>query len=185
MKIHKLAIISTLTALCIATNYALIGVPNVKPMDFIVFVGGFCFGPIVGSSVGILSWAVYGSINPYGSTPPVFFATMLGESIYGLMGGFLGKKLSSTDFDVKESRFNITFLFGVVAFISTTIYDLITNVVYSLTYGIPLLAAIILGTPFTILHQLSNTAIFVIGSFPVIIAIEKSLGGEKFGCFTK
>ncbi|MFW6117322.1 MAG: ECF transporter S component [Thermoproteota archaeon] len=183
MEIHKIALISTLVALCVATNYALVEIPNVKAMDFIVFVGGFCFGPLVGGLIGIFSWAVYGVLNPYGFQLPIWLATMFGESIYGLVGGFLGKKLISTDNGVQKTK--ISFLFGVVAFLFTTLYDLFANFVYALTYGMPILAAIVLGTPFTILHQLSNTAIFVVGSFPVIVAIKKSLGGEKIGCFTK
>ena len=183
LKILKVSIISTLVALCVATNYALVGVYNVKVMDFIVFVGGFCFGPIAGALIGILSWAVYGVINPYGFVPQIWLATMLCESIYGVIGGLLGRNLASNNFD--GQRLKLSVLFGATGFMLTLIYDLITNVVYSLTFDIPTIVAIILGTPFTILHELSNTAIFVIGSVPLIIAVRNSLGVEKFGFFAK
>ena len=55
MQTLKIAIIACLVALSIGTNYALAGVWNVKLMDFIVFVGGFCFGPVVGVLVGVIS----------------------------------------------------------------------------------------------------------------------------------
>ena len=183
LKILKVSVISTLVALCVATNYALVGVYNVKVMDFIVFVGGFCFGPIAGALIGILSWAVYGVINPYGFIPQIWLATMFSEPIYGLVGGFLSRNLNSTDFNDRHLQLSI--LFGVSGFFSTLIYDLITNVVYALTFDIPTIVAIILGTPFTILHELSNTAIFVVGSVPLIIAVKNSLGVEKFGLFAK
>jgi len=183
MKILKVTIISTLVALCVATNYALVGVYNVKVMDFIVFVGGFCFGPLAGALIGILSWAVYGVINPYGFVPQIWLATMFSEPIYGLAGGFLSRNLGSTDF--KSSHFQLSIIFGVFGFFSTLVYDLITNVVYALTFNIPTIVAIILGTPFTILHELSNTAIFVLGSVPLIIAARNFLGVEKFDFFAK
>ena len=76
-KPFKIAVITTLVALSIATNYVLIGFHNIKPMDFMVFIGGFCFGSIIGASIGMLSWLIYGVVNPYGFVPQVWLATML------------------------------------------------------------------------------------------------------------
>ena len=183
MKIIKVSTISALVALCVATDYALIGVYNVKVMDFIVFMGGFCFGPLVGALTGILSWMVYGAINPHGFVPQVWLATMFSESIYGLVGGFLSRNTDSADFS--NRRLQLGAIFGVFGFASTLIYDLITNVVWALTFGVPTIIAIILGTPFTVLHELSNIAIFVIGSVPLVIAVENLLGAKKFGFFAR
>lgn len=171
MDIRKVSVITTLTALCIATNYALVGVHQVKAMDFIVFIGGFCFGAYAGAFIGILTWAVYGVINPYGFVPQVWLATMFSEAIYGIVGGLLGKNFVSTDFN--DQRLGLSILFGTMGFILTLIYDLITNVVYAFTFGIPFVAAIVVGTPFTILHQISNVAIFGVGSIPVISVLKK------------
>ncbi|MGA9387273.1 MAG: hypothetical protein WBV70_00410, partial [Candidatus Bathyarchaeia archaeon] len=55
MNTVKIALIATFCALAIGTDYALVGVPNVKLMDLIVFLGGFLFGSVVGSSIGIVS----------------------------------------------------------------------------------------------------------------------------------
>ena len=183
MGVHKVSIIATLVALCVATNYALVGVPNVKVMDFIVFSGGFCFGPFIGALIGVLSWAVYGAINPYGFVLQVWLATMFSESIYGLLGGLLGKNLALNNFNGERLRLSI--FFGTMGFIPTLIYDLVTNVVYALTFGIPIIVAIVFGTPFMILHEVSNAAIFGVGSIPVITVLEKLLGGKRFGIFKK
>lgn len=51
----KVSLIAVITATCIASNYLLIGVINVKFMDLIVFASGFVFGPAIGASVGILT----------------------------------------------------------------------------------------------------------------------------------
>jgi len=183
MNTLRVSIVATLVALCVATNYALVGVHQVKAMDFIVFVGGFCFGPVAGAFMGILSWAVYGVINPYGFVPQVWLATMFSETIYGLLGGFLGKNLALTNFD--DERLKLSVFFGTMGFILTLIYDLITTVVYASTYGIPLIAAIVFGAPFTILHQVSNAAIFGAVSIPVIAGLKKLSGGQWFGIFEK
>jgi uncharacterized membrane protein len=179
----KVSIVATLVALCVATNYALIGVHQVKAMDFIVFTGGFCFGPFAGVFIGILSWAVYGVINPYGFVPQVWLATMFSEAIYGLIGGLLGKNFALTDFD--DQRLGLIILFGIMGFILTLIYDLVVTYVYASAFGIPFIVAIVVGTPFTILHELSNVAIFGLGSIPVLVTLKKLSGGERFGIFKK
>lgn len=53
MNTRKIALIVALVALCVASNYAMISIYNVKFMDLIVFVAGFAFGPFVGATVGV------------------------------------------------------------------------------------------------------------------------------------
>lgn len=183
MNVRKISIIATFVALCVATNYALVGVPNVKVMDFIVFIGGFCFGPFTGALIGVLSWAVYGAINPYGFVFRVWVATMFSEAIYGLLGGLLGKNLASTNFG--DDRLKVSILFGTMGFIMTLIYDLVTNVAYASAFDLPIIVVIIFGIPFTILHEVSNAAIFSVGSIPVIAVLEKLSGGNRFGISKK
>jgi len=179
----RVSILVTLVALCVATNYALVGVPQVKVMDFIVFIGGFFFGPFTGALVGVFTWAVYGAINPYGFVFQVWLATMFSEPIYGILGGILGKNLASTNLNGKRLRLSV--FFGTMGFILTLIYDLVTNVVFALAVGWPIIAAIVFGMPFTILHEISNAAIFSVGSIPVIAVLEKLSGGRRFGISTK
>jgi len=179
MNTFKVAIIATLVALSIATNYVLIGVHNIKLMDFTVFVGGFCFGPIIGASIGVLSWLIYGTLNPYGFVPQVWLATMLAESIYGIVGGFLGKSLTSTNFNGQQLKLSV--FFATMGFLPTVIYDLITNVVYASSFNVPIVAAIFVGAPFTVLHEVANAAIFGVCSVPMITALERLCGGERYG----
>jgi len=177
MNPFKIAIIATLVALSLATNYVLIGVHNIKLMDFIVFVGGFCFGSIVGVLIGVLSWLIYGVINPYGFVPQVWLTTMLAESIYGMVGGVLGKSLASTNFNGQGLKLSV--FFATMGFLPTVIYDLITNVVYASSFNVPIVVAIFIGAPFTVLHEVSNAAIFGVCSVPMITALEKLCGGER------
>jgi len=183
MDARKISMITALTALCIATNYALVGVYQVKVMDFIVFVGGFCLGPLAGASIGIFSWLVYGTINPHGFVPQIWLATMFSEPIYGLVGGLLGKKLSSTNFN--DVRLRLSIIFGAVGFVSTLFYDMVTHVVWASVFELSFFFAISFGAPFTILHQVSNAAIFGVSTVPVITVLEKLLGVERAGVSKK
>ena len=183
MKVRRVAIVATLVALCIATNYVLVSVPNVKVMDFLVFIGGFCFGPFTGALIGILTWAVYGTINPYGFVPQIWLATMFSESIYGLVGGFLGRRFSSTSFNGQHLRLSV--FFGIIGCLLTLTYDSIVNVVYALVFSVPIIAAIVLGTPFQFSHVVSNAVLFASCSIPLIRVVKKLLGNQKIGVTTK
>lgn len=171
MKVHKISLIIILVSLSVATNYALVSIPNVKIMDFVVFIGGFCLGPIAGALIGILTWAVYGVLNPYGFIPQIWLATMFSEGIYGLAGGLLGKNLAFGNLD--DQRLGLSVFLGAIGFILTLAYDLVTNVAYALTSDLPIIVTVALGFPFTILHELSNAAIFAVGSMPIIKAVGK------------
>ncbi|MCJ7423470.1 hypothetical protein MUP01_04275 [Candidatus Bathyarchaeota archaeon] len=171
MSSAKIAIIVTFCALSIATNYALIGVSNVKLMDLIVFLGGFLFGPVTGSLIGIFSWLIYGSINPIGFVPQIWLATMFAESVYGITGGFLRKALGSTS--LEGQRFRLSVLFATMGFLPTALYDMTTNVVYASVFNVPIAVAIFAGAPFTVLHEVANGIIFGVCSVPVITVIGK------------
>jgi hypothetical protein len=159
------------------------GLPNVKAMDFLVFVGGFCFGPLAGALIGITSWVVYGALNPYGFILQVWLATTFSEAMYGLIGGILGKSFASINF--KTNHLGLSVIFGTAAFILTLIYDLITTIVYAPMFGVPILVAIIVGIPFTVIHEFSNALIFGVSSVPIITRLERLLGGDRFGISKK
>jgi LytS/YehU family sensor histidine kinase len=179
----KICVITITVALCIGSNYALVSIPNFKAMDFFVFISGFIFGPFVGASIGILIWLIYGVMNPYGFVPQVWLATMFSESIYGLAGGLMGRVTASTNF--YSNRFGLSFLLGITGFFLTLFYDLVTNIVYALAFNIPIGIALITGVPFALVHELSNTVLFGTCSIPLIIVLEKFIGGERFGVFKK
>ena len=179
----KICVIAITVALCIGSNYALVSIPNFKAMDFFVFISGFIFGPLVGASIGILIWLIYGVMNPYGFVPQVWLATMFSESIYGIAGGVIGRGTASTNF--YSNRFGLSFLLGITGFFLTLFYDLVTNIVYALAFNIPIGIALITGVPFALVHELSNTILFGTCSIPLIIALEKFIGGERFGVFKK
>ena len=170
----RASVIAVMTAACIVSNYLLIGFFNVKLMDLIVFSSGFFFGPTVGASVGILTWLVYGTLNPLGFSLPIWISTSLMESLYGIVGGFLGTRVNM------GGGLTSNLKYGIVGFLLTFVYDLVTNIVSGLSAGIPLTVALITGIPFAIVHQGSNAIFFFLGAPPLISAVGRliSNGGN-------
>ena len=172
---REMSFVAVMTALCISTNYLMIGLVNIKLMDLFVFVSGYLMGPFIGALVGVLTWLVYGTLNPYGFSLPIFFATSLGETVYGVVGGLCArfrleapKSISVDDLGFWALNFKI----GILGFLSTFIYDLFTNIVSGIVVGIPILVSIIMGIPFSITHEVSNFAFFFFGGTVLISTIQ-------------
>ena len=187
MHSRKVAAIAVLVALSISTNYAMQPLSNVKLMDLIVFVGGFCFGPNVGVLIGVISWAVYGTLNPLGFILPVLLSTMFSEPIYGIVGAIIRKSVDKNASDEIKSKQVQTYLFfGILGMLMTFAYDIITNIVFGLVSGWDVIFAIVVGfVPLGIIHMVSNAFFFGFGCVPTINAIFKVMGGENSGNFNK
>jgi len=181
MKSTKVAIMAVLAALSIGSNYAMMSLYNVKFMDLIVFVAGFCFGPLVGGFTGVLSWSVYGVLNPLGFSLPIWVATMLSEAVYGVVGGLLGRSLAEPSRKGGSEQFELRMFFGTLGVFLTLLYDVITTIVFVYVGGQHILTAIIMGVPFILVHVLSNALFFGLGCVPAIRVIMKTVGGRAFG----
>ncbi len=161
---RKLTLVALGTALALVTNYLLIPAENVKFMDLIVFIIGFVGGPLAGAATGALTWSVYGAINPNGGVfLPVWVSTMFGETFYGTMGGFLGRRLSIWTGAQPKYRLNV--LFGLVGLGLTFAYDMLTSLAHAFAFGLSLSPApfaifLLFSAPFLIAHELSNLAFF-------------------------
>ena len=166
----KISIIVMMTAACIGSNYAMLGVLNVKFMDVLVFITGLAFGSSMGMAVGLLSWAIYGLINPYGFVLPILVATATMESVYGLVGGLLGRQGGKI---IHSNPIVAGVQYAIVGLVLTLTYDLVTNAVFAVTFGINLSVALIGGIPFTLVHAISNVGLFFVGVLPAINGIRR------------
>ena len=164
----KISVVVMMTAACIGSNYAMLGVLNVKFMDVLVFITGLAFGSSMGMSVGLLSWAIYGLINPYGVVLPILVATATMESVYGLVGGLLGRQEGKI---IHSNPIVAGIQYAIVGLVLTLTYDLVTNVVFAVVFGINLSIALIGGIPFTLVHAISNVGLFFVGVLPAIKGI--------------
>lgn len=181
LSIKDISLIAIMTALCIGGSYALIGLPNINLIDFIVFTIGLNFGVPIGVLTGILAWTVYGTMNPLGFNFPIWLSTITGEAIFGFVGGVLRKNI----FKTRENRFQVlrfSLEISLWGLLLTILYDLLTNIVYANVFGIPLAAAIVSGwliPPwFGILHELSNMILFLTCVYPLTKAIMNLRGGK-------
>ena len=161
----KISLIAILTATAIATNYLMIGAANIKFMDLIVFTSGYLLGSKLGATTGILVWLVYGVINPYGFSLPVWVATIIGETMFGIAGGyFSSQQIEGIGFDPWTAA---------TGFLVTLVYDVFTNIVSGATVGIPIRIALLTGIPFMLAHTVSNAVFFGFGFNPLVTAIKK------------
>ena len=111
----------------IVTSYALAFLPNVKLFDLMVFVAGYTLGLRRGATVAVASWAVYGTLNPWGpTTGPLLITVMGAETLYALAGA--GVRWLLPPGRVRLGPGLATLLFGVGALVATGLYDLVTNV---------------------------------------------------------
>ncbi len=167
---RKISLVAILTATAIATNYLMIGAINIKFMDLIVFTSGYLVGPGLGAFTGGLVWLVYGTINPFGFSLPVFISTVIGEAMFGIAGGIFSGRKSGKGFDPWVA---------VTGFLLTFVYDLFTNIVSGVTAGVPIPLALITGTPFALAHMISNTMFFGFGFRPLMNSINKVMKKDE------
>jgi hypothetical protein len=185
----KSSLVAVFSALSLATNYAMISIVNVKLMDVLVFISAFLFGVEVGIGTAIVTWGIYGFVNPYGQDGfPLIAFLMAGECFYAIAAGILRRtslghqlrevssgSLSSISADrSKGSYLRSVVLFGVVGFLATFAYDLITNFATYLFVETSVYQAFVIGTitgvPFSVLHELSNLVFFALVAPGVIVA---------------
>lgn len=171
---QRVSVTALFTALILATNYALINLPNVKPMDALVFVSSYIFGLGVGLSVALLTWLVYGFINPYGAAGYILPALMAGEALYAL-GGYIARR-KWRPAEVGSGRRALQL--GSLGLLLSFAYDLETNIVTALLLGSPLLPVLILGVPFAVAHELSDFAFFAVLAPALVAAARRTPLGK-------
>jgi len=163
MELENLVRASIFCAMAIAMGYSLMMVPNIELITVTIFLSGVTLNLKWGAIVGLVAMAIYSGLNPLGSGlsfPPLFFAQIIGMSLCGIIGGIL-----KPIFFVKKFSFLKLFLLGLAGFLVTFLYDVLTLVSYPLFSGLGfpgIIASLIKGLGFTLLHEISNIFIFLI-----------------------
>ncbi len=164
MNLNKLVRASIFTALAIGLGFSLIMVPNIELITVIVFLAGLTLGIGWGMLVGGTAELIFSVLNPFGSGlvfPPLLLSQIFSMIIIGAAGGLMRTLFFKREFSTKS----IAGL-AITGFILTFIFDSLTTLSYPFSVGFDLPQTIgiyISGIGFTILHQLSNAIIFVIG----------------------
>jgi uncharacterized membrane protein len=173
--------IAVFTAMSLGTNYALIDIPNVKLMDALVFTAAFLFGLDVGVGSAISIWAIYGFVNPYGQADFItLFFVMVGECFYALAGGlFRRASVAQDSLRPWNTRLPIYPVFGLIGFLATFAYDVLTNfgtwVFRANSVYQAFIIGMITGAPFAAVHEVSNLFFFAMVA-PVAILASQRMG---------
>lgn len=175
---RQLVLLTVVTALCIGVQLTP-RPPNVEFTSVVVFLVGAIFGVSLGASVAVLVMLINGFFSPWGFAGFMLPFQVTGMVIVGIGGGLYGRAANGS--------------FGVESFVETVVlgtfltlvYDFITNSGVALSYvllGMPVLpafvSAIISGALFSVIHVISNAAVFGIIFVPVTNALQRILGGE-------
>jgi hypothetical protein len=154
--------------------------PNVEFTSLIVFLVGAIFGASFGATLGVLVMLINGFLSPWGFAGLMLPFQAAGMIIVGIGGGLYGK---TRDGSYNTGSFMETAVLG--AFL-TLVYDVITNFGVAVSYmliGMPVFLAfvdaIISGALFSVIHIVSNAAIFGTIFVPLTNTLQKLLGGEK------
>ena len=162
------------SAVAIGMGFSLILIPNIELITVVVFLSGLYIGIWWGGLVGMTSMAIYSGMNPMGSGlsfPPLFAMQIIGMSLTGIIGG-----LVRPFFFVKQFNVFLISSLAILGFTVTLIYDMLTLIAYPIAAGLGfsgMLAALIKGLGFTLLHEISNAIVFVV-SIPRIVKLLKN-----------
>ena len=179
---RKLALLSVLTALCLAVQLTP-RPPNVEFTSFFAFTVGLMQGALSGALFGCFVMFVNGFLSPFGFAGLNMPFQMIGMAIAGVSGGvyrwYMSGRTNSARFCTEAA------ILG--AFIAL-VYDLITNIGVGVSFilagmnpALALFSAIAYGAFFSIIHVSSNTAVFGILTLPSVNALNNLIRGDRFG----
>jgi uncharacterized membrane protein len=189
MNARQVSLIAVMSALSIAIAYskglAISSLPGVfEFMTVLIFISGFCFGSLVGVSVGIISLSIY-MLVPYPFAHPaawlytislILLLVMVAlGALFGLAGALSSKILKPAGW----GRFSLSL--AIIGFALTLTYDLVSSLGFALAYPAfsdPIQAIYLTFIPLyypwpPIIHTITNTVIFAVIAPPLIQGIKK------------
>ena len=139
-----------LTSLALVGNYVLVIVPNVELGTTVLFYTAYSFDPLMGVWSAFMMSIIFSSFNPWGGMVPlIWVAQLIGWVYTSLAGGILGRS-------EKTKRWEL----AIAAIVCTLVFDMATNIAYSISFNIPLPLALLTGLPYSIVHIVSNLLLF-------------------------
>jgi uncharacterized membrane protein len=150
-------------ALVLGVGYALAFVPNVELVTAMIFLAGTLMGLKRGLLIGILGEFLFSALNPMGSGllfPPMLIAQILAMTVVCLTGALLRSYILNWKISVPN-----VILIGAIGFLLTLFYDILVSAAYPLSAGFKpreTIATIIAGLAFSVIHLISNTAVFIV-----------------------
>lgn len=177
---RQLILLAVLTALCVGIQLTPGRPPNVEFTSLVVFLVGAVFGFSSGITLGVLVMLINGFFSSWGFAGLMLPFQVTGMAIVGVGGG-LYKRARTGLYDVRSCVEA-----AVLGAFLTLVYDMVTNFGVAVSYtlmGIPIYvafaSALISGALFSLIHVVSNTAVFGIVFVPLTNSLQKLLGGGR------
>ena len=157
MRRTEVATVAVFTAMIVGSDLALASVPNVKLLDSLVFVVAFVYGFRTGALVAILSEGVWAVVSPWGFAAVIGPFLIVGELVFAVAGWQASRVWGDPSKLISNSLF-----IGATILLCAFAWDLETNVATAfIAYGGNLVATLVSGIPFAIVHEVSD---FFIGA---------------------
>lgn len=145
-----------MTALALVGNYALVAVPNLELGSSMLFLTAYIFGAHMAIWSTLIMSLLFGIINPWGAfIPQIWMSQVVGWFYIVATGSIMGRVRPSGE-RLEPKKWELAIAGAFVTFI----FEQVTNIGYSVTFGVPFYIAITAAIPFTLLHIVSNTIIF-------------------------
>ena len=150
------SIAAIMTALALVGNYALVAVPNLELGSTVLFVTAYIFGAHMAIWSTLIMSVLFGIINPWGGfIPQIWASQVIGWFYIVTIGAIMGRH-SKSGKRIEPRKWELAITGAFVTFI----FEEITNLGYSITFGIPFILAATAAIPFSVIHIISNTVIF-------------------------
>jgi hypothetical protein len=151
-----IAVTAIMTALAIVGNYTVVFLPNVELGSIVLFVTAYVFGPIMALWSTLIMSIIFGTLNPWGGFIPQIWASQVIGWVYVVLAGAIAGKPGRSGYRDSFSSAEL----GLIGLVVTVVFDLVTNIGYSLTFAVPYVVALIAGLPFLAIHVVSNVILF-------------------------
>jgi lipid-A-disaccharide synthase-like uncharacterized protein len=166
---RQLAVFIVLASLCIAIQLSP-RIGNVEFTSIITFTMGVFFGVFIGGVFGASVMFINGFLSPWGVAGFIMPFQMAGMAIVGIAGGVYKK------YRVEETPPGLFIEAAVLGAFLTLIYDIITNGGVAIQAQSAFLPVFLFGIPMSILHVVSNLALFGFAFAPLSKVMSNFIG---------
>jgi len=175
---RQIALLSVLTAVSLGIQLAP-RPPNVEFTSLFAFIVGVLYGSLVGGFFGGFVMFVNGFLSPWGFAGFIMPFQIVGMATVGFAGGIYKRYV------VGINPAKVCAEVAVLGAFLTLLYDIITNVgvavppaLSGVSWHISLILAFSMGALFSLVHIISNIALFGSGFILLIKALQRVPGGE-------
>ena len=163
----RIILVVILAAITIGLGFLFMGIPNIEFFTLFVFLSGFIMGKRDGLIIGLVSSLVYFGLNPFGFPPiGIYVFQVMFYAITGFLGALIQNFFQNKDyFKPKENLYIlvIMIILGIVGFVFTFLYDIISSVIWYFEYPFgDFTTYIISGLVYNTIHLIFNLISFIL-----------------------